>query len=658
MARDPVQPEQAPPVPKRPIKVLLIEDNPGDARLILDLLGEVNADDFELEHVDRLGTALERLRDAAVDIVLLDLTLPENQGLDALIRAQRDAPQKPIVVIASEADEHRALEALRSGAQDYLVKGRIEGQMLARVIRYAIERKESEKRLRESEERFRELAENVREVFFVTDADTGRLLYTNPAYETVFGQSREYAYSKPLAWTEVVQPDDRPHMMAAPRTVAELGQTTVNTFRVVQPDGTHRWLRSRSTPVKDAAGKFSRVVGIVEDITELRRAEEQFHKAQKMEAVGRLAGGVAHDFNNLLVAIIGTADLLLADLGLEDPRRADVQEISKAGWRAASVTRQLLAFSRQQVLERKVLNVNVLVADLEKLLVRVIGEDVELKTVLAPDVGNVRADSGQLEQVIMNLAVNSRDAMPHGGKLTIETAMVDLDESFARLHEPLRPGRYVMVAVSDSGTGMSEVTKDRIFEPFFTTKGLGKGTGLGLATVYGIVKQSDGHVWVYSELGHGTTFKIYLPGVDQPTTPHDRPSGGSARLTGTESILLVEDDEQVRASTRRMLASLGYRAVEAEGGAQALEMVQGDEGTFDLLITDVVMPGLSGPRLMAAVRQQQPGLRALYLSGYSDESIVLHGVLESGVPFLQKPFSLTALARKVREVLDADVPPG
>ena len=375
-----------------PVKVLLIEDNPGDARLILELLSAGNVADFALERVDRLQAALERLQEGGVDVVLLDLGLPDCEGLDTFRRAQQSAPEVPIIVISGLADERVALEAVRSGAQDYLVKGRIEGPKLARAIRYAIERMQSATELRASEERFRELAENVREVFLVTDAATGRLLYTNPAYEPMFGHSREYAYSKPLAWTEAVHPEDRERMMAAPLGAARVGKTIVETFRVVGADGTIRWVRSSATPVKDSSGTFSRVVGIAEDITELKRAEERFYKAQKMEAVGRLAGGVAHDFNNLLVVIMGTTDLLLEDLEPADPQRADLEEIRQAGARAAALTRQLLAFSRNQILQPKVLEVNDLVADLEKLLQRLIGEDVKLKTVLAPDLAHVRAD--------------------------------------------------------------------------------------------------------------------------------------------------------------------------------------------------------------------------------------------------------------------------
>jgi len=507
--------------------------------------------------------------------------------------------------------------------------------------------------LRESEQRFRELAENVREVFFIVDPETGRSLYLSPAYEELFGRSREHAYAVPNAWLEAVHQEDRGPMFAAVLASARGEQDRGESYRVVRPDGSVRWIRGRASPVQDATGRTVRLVGILEDITELKRTEERFLQAQRMEAVGRLAGGIAHDFNNLLTAILGTAELLLEDLPATDPRRVDVEEIRKAGSRAADLTRQLLAFSRSQVLEPKVLDPNVMVADMDKLLRRLIGEDVELRTILAPDVGAVRADPGQLEQVIVNLAVNARDAMPKGGKLTIETANAELDASYVRQHEPVRPGAYVMLAVSDTGVGMDAATKARIFEPFFTTKEKGKGTGLGLATVYGIVKQSGGYIWAYSEPGQGATFKVYFPRVDEPAAAPARPPRRPAHLRGTETILLVEDDELVRHSTRRMLEAHGYRLLVAASGAEALKLVEAHVEPIHLVVTDVVMPGMSGREVVDRLRARRPDLKTLYLSGYTDEAIVHHGIIEPGIPFLQKPFTLEALGRKVREVLDA-----
>jgi len=393
----------------------------------------------------------------------------------------------------------------------------------------------------------------------------------------------------------------------------------------------------------------------VRDVTEQRRLQQQLVQSQKMEAVGRLAGGIAHDFNNLLTVITTYCDLLLEDLAREDPKRDDVEQVRKAADGAAALTRQLLAFSRQQVLEPKVLNMSAVVSGVEKMLRRVIGEDVDLATALDPDVGSVKADVGQLEQVLMNLAVNARDAMPTGGKLTIEITNAEHDPDYAREQEAEAVRRFVMLAVSDTGIGMDEATKARIFEPFFTTKEPGKGTGLGLATVYGIVKQSGGFIWVYSELGRGTTFKIYLPRVDAAaegvaaTTRSDLPRG-------TETVLLVEDAAAVRAVTRHVLERQGYAVLEASHGAAALELAANHAGPIHLLLTDVIMPGLSGRQVADRLTALRPDTQVLYASGYTDDAVVRHGVLESGIAYLQKPFTTESLARKVREVLDRPKP--
>jgi CheY-like chemotaxis protein len=387
-------------------------------------------------------------------------------------------------------------------------------------------------------------------------------------------------------------------------------------------------------------------------VTERVGLEQQRRQAQKMEAVALLAGGVAHDFNNMLTAIFGYADLTAEELPAESPVRQDLEEIRKAAQRASELTCQLLAFSRQQLLQPMVLSLNDLVEDVEKMLGRLIGEDVELRFALNPESGNVRADPGQLRQVLMNLVVNARDAMPTGGKLLIETANAELSEQYAESHQPLVPGPYVMLAVSDTGVGMDADTKARVFEPFFTTKGKGRGMGLGLSTVYGIVKQSGGYVWVYSERGSGTTFKVYLPRVDAPAEA-PAPNREAGPLTGTETILLAEDDEQLRPLTKGLLEKLGYTVLEAENAERALGVAGAHPGPIHLLVADVVMPGASGRELARQLARSRPDTRVLYVSGYTDDAIVRHGVLEPGLVFLQKPFTPTALGRKVREVLDA-----
>lgn len=386
----------------------------------------------------------------------------------------------------------------------------------------------------------------------------------------------------------------------------------------------------------------------------LYNTEKQLLQSQKLEAVGRLAGGISHDFNNLLTVILGYSDIMKRNLQEGHPLRRNVQEIVRASERAASLTRQLLAFSRKQVMQPKVFDLNTVVTDLEKMLRRMIGEDIELRASLQDELDHIKADPVQLEQVIMNLVVNARDAMPRGGKLSIETSNVYLDEAYAREHVSVVPGDYVMLAISDTGCGMSEETRLHIFEPFFTTKEQGKGTGLGLSMVYGIVRQSGGNIWVYSEEGRGTTFKVYFPRVTAHAEEHKRTSGGLDGPRGSETILLVEDAELVRNLARQVLETAGYRvlvAANAEAAIDLCEKINGDR--IDLLLTDVVMPGMSGNEMSRILVAKQPDLPVLYMSGYTDEAIVQHGVLEAGINFLQKPFTPGALTSKVREVLDA-----
>ncbi|HKV34953.1 MAG TPA: ATP-binding protein [Pyrinomonadaceae bacterium] len=386
----------------------------------------------------------------------------------------------------------------------------------------------------------------------------------------------------------------------------------------------------------------------------LASTERQLIQSQKLEAVGRLAGGISHDFNNLLTVILGYSDITLRQFSQEHPLRRNLEEIVRASERAAALTRQLLAFSRKQVMQPKVFGVNSVVIELEKMLRRMIGEDIELRVSLHPDLGNIKADPAQLEQVIMNLVVNARDAMPKGGKLTIETSNVYLDHTYATEHVSVQPGNYVMLAISDTGCGMDKETRQHIFEPFFTTKAQGKGTGLGLSTVYGIVKQSGGNIWVYSEEDRGTTFKIYFPQVTAEAEEYRRATPRIEAPRGSETILLVEDADWVRKLARQVLERAGYRVVEASGADEAISIIEASHNgtTVDLVLTDVIMPGMSGNDMSKQLLAMRPGLPVLYMSGYTDDAIVQHGVLEPGINFIQKPFSPDALALKVREVLD------
>jgi nitrogen-specific signal transduction histidine kinase/ActR/RegA family two-component response regulator len=393
---------------------------------------------------------------------------------------------------------------------------------------------------------------------------------------------------------------------------------------------------------------------VFRDITEHKRVEERLRASQKMEAVGRLAGGVAHDFNNLLMVMRGYGELMLNQLDANDPLRRNAEEIQKAAERATALTQQLLAFSRKQVLQPKVLDLNTVVTEVEKMLRRLIGEDIELATTLDPALGPVKADPGQIEQIILNLAVNARDAMPQGGRLTLKTANVTLDQAYVRQHMGATLGPYVLLAVSDTGVGMDAETQSHIFEPFFTTKGAGKGTGLGLSTVYGIVKQSGGTIWVESAPGRGTTFEIYLPLVEEAAASGElHPALPAPTPGGSETILVVEDEMSVRKLAAEFLGSNGYRVLEAQDGGEALQVCEEHRAPIHLLMTDVVMPGMSGRELAVRLVGARPEMKVIYVSGYTDDAIVQHGVREEGTVFLQKPFSLETLAHTVREVLDS-----
>jgi two-component system, cell cycle sensor histidine kinase and response regulator CckA len=436
------------------------------------------------------------------------------------------------------------------------------------------------------------------------------------------------------------------------------GRGVERTYR--RKDGTTLPVLIEDRILRDSGGRIIGIRTTIQDISGLKRAEEemrvleeQFRQSQKMEAVGRLGGGIAHDFNNLLTVIKGYSQLSLLDLKESDPLWGNIQEIQKATQRATDLTRQLLAFSRRQILDLKVLDLNILLRDLDKMLRRIIGEDIELVTLLSGDLGRVKIDPGQIEQVIFNLAVNARDAMPSGGKLLIETTNVELDKEYANAHIGVVPGRYVKLSVSDTGIGMSQEVREKVFEPFFTTKDKGKGTGLGLSTVYGIVKQSGGNIWVYSEPGHGTTFKIYLPRVEEQLDTFHALDETDYSPRGSETVLLVEDEQEVRLLAHRLLSQQGYRVLEATNGVEALHVAQEHGGEkIHLLLTDVVMPQMGGKELADQLKILRPDIKVLYTSGYTDNAVVHQGVLNPGTHFLQKPFSLKTLSHKVREVLD------
>jgi PAS domain S-box-containing protein len=478
---------------------------------------------------------------------------------------------------------------------------------------------------------------------------TGGIEYVNPAFTRITGYGREEVLGQNprILKSDKQDPEFYQQLWA---TILN-GQIWHGELINRRKDGSLYTEEMNIAPVRNQVGEITHFIATKQDVTEHKQLEQQLIQAQKMEAVGRLAGGVAHDFNNLLTIINGYAQLLIEPISPQDPRRGHLKEILMAGERAASLTRQLLAFSRRQVLEPRVLNLNSVLADVAKMLRRLIGEDVELVSTLKPDLGRVKVDPGQIEQVIMNLAVNARDAMPQGGKLFIETSNVEIDANYARRHSPMMPGKYVMVAVSDTGCGMDLETQAHAFEPFFTTKEKGHGTGLGLATVYGIVKQSGGFIWVYSAPGHGSTFKIYLPFIEE-ALPTAEPAEAPAELAkGSETVLVVEDERGVRSLVCEALASHGYKVLEAAGAASALEISERYTEPIHLLLTDVVMPQTGGKELAKGFSTLHPETKVLYMSGYTDDAIVRHGILEGGTSFLQKPFQPKALLLKIREVL-------
>jgi PAS domain S-box-containing protein len=754
-----------------PLHLLLLEDAKEDVELCLAVL-EQGGFDLRADVVGTREGFEAQIRANSYDLVVADYRLPHWTGMDALALLREHEKEIPLILVTGTLGDELAIECLRQGVADYVVK-----ENLARLP-YAVRRVLDARRLREerteaanaldaTEERYRVLFESMPVPVWVFDVETHRVLAVNAAAVEHYGYSREeflrlriedlrppedidhfHEHTRlsprdggihssgrwrhrrkdgsvilvevtwhPLSWNgrpaEIVAASDITERRRAEEALAEsearyrkvieasfdgiditvegvikeanrgfaemfgysieevigrptldfvaeesaevVGQRVSNdvegTYELIgkRKDGTRIMLEAtaRTHNVGERRGRLT----ALRDVTEKRLLEEQFRQAQKMEAVGRLAGGVAHDFNNLLTVITSCTELLLQDTGDNDPRQDDLQEIRKAAAGAASLTRQLLVFSRQQVIEPRIVAMDEVVSTAEKMLQRLIGEDVELVTVLPGHPSTVKIDPGQLEQVIMNLAVNARDAMPEGGRLTIETSVIELDEAYARAHSATA-GRFALLTVSDTGTGMTEQTRARMFEPFFTTKETGKGTGLGLATVYGIVKQNGGFIWVYTEVGQGTTFKIYLPWRSE--APDRRKSATPiGSLAGIETILLAEDAPALRSTARKILQRYGYKILEASEGKTALELASQCDGPIHLLLTDVVMPGMSGRELAERLTSTRPGVKVLYMSGYTDDAVVRHGVLGPGIAYLQKPFTPESLGRKLREVLDS-----
>jgi PAS domain S-box-containing protein len=759
------------------IGVLLVEDNPADARLLREAVREAEGSYIQLTHVETLREAFQRLNNNHFDVVMLDLSLPDADGLETLVSLHTQAPSVPIVVLTGLDDEALAVKAVREGAQDYLVKGQVTSQLLVRAMRYATERKRAVEALQRSEEYFRSLIENALDLITVLDMD-GTFRYGSPSVERVLGykpaeiigvnalsvihprdagvvrQVLEYIATnsgpapsfefrilhKNKNWrvleatgkrfevessvegfvlnsrdiTERKNNEEairqanetlRAVIETSPLAIYSLDlQGTVQNWNIAaerifgfteaevkgkplptvfpedwesfrnrlqqaahghifsgmearrqRKDGTAVDVSIWSAPLRDALSTITGIVVVLADNTDRKRLEEQFRQAQKMEAVGRLAGGVAHDFNNLLTVITGYNQMLLDRYTPSDPVYGDIQQVLKAADRATTLTKQLLAFSRRQIVQPKVVDLTALVLDMDQMLKRLSGEDVELVVNSRPATGRVRVDPGHIEQVIVNLVVNARDAMPaQGGRIDVDIRNVHVDDASAR-RAPLLPGSYVVLSVRDTGVGIDEETRSHLFEPFFTTKEKGRGTGLGLSTSYGIVKQNHGEILVRSEPGAGSTFEIYLPQVEE--LPEDSGAAGPATMPvrrGAETVLIAEDEDGVRKVVRQMLEKQGYTVLTANGGHEAIQICRSHGGPLQLLITDVVMPRMSGRELADRVRAMRPEIRVLFVSGYTDSAIVHEGELDPGTDLLMKPFTPEQLAAKVRDVLEAD----
>lgn len=770
------------------LRVLNIEDSDRDAALLQRYLSRAGYD-LIAERVDTPAAMTAALTARSWDVILCDYSMPNFDALRALALVKELELDLPFIIISGTVGEAVAVEAMRAGAHDYLMKDNL--VRLAPIIERELHeaenrraRRQAEESLKASEAELRALFAAITDVIFVLDAQ-GRYLRiapTDPTYlyepsarlmgktlhevfpeveadyflghirraleegrahrveyslqidgtevwfdgavspmtkdavvwvarditerkcaeeeksqltaqidrqrrrlnniianvpgvvweawgepdranqridfasnyvEKMLGYSVEEWLSTPNFWLTIVHPEDRERAAQAAALIFTSGESKTLEFRWIAKDGQVVWVEANTVVITDEQGRPVGMRGVTTDISERKMLEEQFRQAQKMEAIGQLAGGVAHDFNTLLTVIKGYCELTTKRLQAEDPLRRNIEEIEKAGNRAAALTRQLLIFSRREVLQVKSLDLNSIISELGKMLHRLIGGDIELRITLMTDPASIKADPGQIEQVIMNLAVNARDAMPHGGKLTIETAQVLLDEEYARQHPALRPGPYILLAVSDTGIGMDEQTLKRIFEPFFTTKAPGKGTGLGLSTVYGIVKQLGGDIQVYSKPQLGTTFKLYFPYIDEGAADYKPHTEAEEFFSGTETILLAEDEESARKLVREMLEMFGYYVLEAANGKAALFACEQHQKPIHLLLTDVVMPEISGHELAERLAAIHPETTVLYMSGYLDDTIANHGIRATETPFLQKPFTMDTLARKVREVLDA-----
>lgn len=630
------------------LNVLLVGSNQEDYTRLYDALARPIDSQFKLDHARTLEEAVPLLKLVRHDLLLCDYKAGGHAALHIVRELRKNAPQVPVIFLGDYVNRTRIREAL----EESILKKRNNQDISPQKAIASVNEYFDERQLQKAEEMLRKLGRAVEQsadVVIITDR-AGTIEYVNPAFETVTG----YSQSEVLGLTPRILKSGQ-----HPTEFFEQMWQTVLSGRVFhgvlinrKKNGETFVVEKTITPLRDGDGQVTHLISNDRDITDRRRLESQLQMAHKMDAIGRLAGGVAHDFNNLLMVISAYAELMQDSLAPEHPLLRNVHEIMKASRRAADLTRQLLAFGRKQMQALQLLDLNQVLKEISKMLPRLIGEDIQLNMVHGRNIGWVKADPLQIEQIVMNLAANARDAMPEGGKLTIETANIALDESYIQRHSIVPIGDYVLLAVTDTGQGIAPEHLSHIFEPFYTTKAEGKGTGLGLATVYGIVKQNGGFIWVYSEPGLGTTFKVYLPRVKK--------DAGVTKTTvrsvqevprGVETILLVEDETAVRQSTAQFLRQNGYTVVEAKDGENALHVARNHAGTIDLMITDVVMPRLGGAKLAAHLTSTHPTMKVLFVSGYAETTVLRHGAIDVTNNFLQKPFGLRSLAVKIRQVL-------
>ncbi len=641
------------------MRILIVEDESAHAEAIRRSL-EKAGNPGEIRVAGSLSEYRRLREEWTPDVALVDMNLPDGRAVEILTSPLEEGPF-PILIMTSHGSEATVVEALKAGALDYVVKSSESFAAISRILERALrewnlirEKERAKNALRDSERLFSTVVNTSPALVWMSDPE-GLCTWFNQPWLDFTGRSLDQERGN--GWAEGVHPEDRDRCMETYRRACQARMPFSMEYRLRRRDGLYRWILDRGHPRQDEKGRFLGYIGSCLDISERKqaeaerdRAEADLRQAQKMEAVGRLAGGVAHDFNNMLHVILGYTDLALAAVSPDSPVHRDLQEVRRAAERSADLTRQLLAFSRKQVVSPRVLDLNRLIEDSRKMLRRLIGEEIEIRFLPGEGLWPLRADPSQIDQILANLAVNARDAIGGVGTIAIETGNATLDGSDRNGHLQALPGDYVRLSFSDTGCGMDEETRERIFEPFFTTKGTGRGTGLGLATIYGIVRQNEGFIDVVSRPGEGSTFRLYFPRYSGETQEADETP--EAPRGGFETLLVVEDEDQVRNLAETVLRRQGYRVLSASDPDEALRIVEEEVEPIHLLVTDVIMPRMNGKELSERVGRLKPEIRTLFMSGYAAEVILERGVLEPDIQFIQKPFSLRALAAKVREVLD------